>query len=222
LLSESVIVNHLLRLLFFGTIVRLIVLVVIGLRIIDRVNLPRLGPAIICANHNSHLDTLVLMTIFPLRLLAKLRPVAAAEYFLKNRLLAWFALDMIGIIPLQRNKSSHAEHPLAKCSEALDRGEILIIYPEGSRGEPESIASFQSGIAHLAKRHPDVPIYPVFMYGLGKVLPKGEKILVPFFCDVAIGEPIFWSGSKQNFMDLLHYNLQELSTQINVTASNHD
>jgi 1-acyl-sn-glycerol-3-phosphate acyltransferase len=201
-------------LLFFATIVRLILLVVIGLRIIDRARLPRSGPAIICANHNSHLDTLVLMTIFPLRLLAKLRPVAAAEYFLKNRILAWFALDIIGIIPLQRDRSSHTEHPLAKCSEALERGEILIIYPEGSRGEPESLASFHSGIAHLAKRHPDVPIYPVFIYGLGKVLPKGEKILVPFFCDLAIGEPIVWSGSKQVFMDLLQLKMQELSTQL--------
>jgi 1-acyl-sn-glycerol-3-phosphate acyltransferase len=206
--------NQLLRLLFFATIVRLILLVVIGLRIIDRARLPRSGPAIICANHNSHLDTLVLMTIFPLRLLAKLRPVAAAEYFLKNRILAWFALDIIGIIPLQRDRSSHTEHPLAKCSEALERGEILIIYPEGSRGEPESLASFHSGIAHLAKRHPDVPIYPVFIYGLGKVLPKGEKILVPFFCDLAIGEPIVWSGSKQVFMDLLQLKMQELSTQL--------
>jgi 1-acyl-sn-glycerol-3-phosphate acyltransferase len=203
--------NQLLRLLFFATIVRLIVLIVIGLRITDRARLPRVGPAIICANHNSHLDTMVLMTIFPLRLLAKLRPVAAAEYFLKNPILAWFALQIIGIIALQRHKSGHTEHPLAKCSEALDRGEILIIYPEGSRGEPESIASFQSGIAHLAKRHPDVPIYPVFIYGLGKVLPKGEKILVPFFCDLAIGEPIFWSGSKQVFMDLLQQKMQELS-----------
>jgi 1-acyl-sn-glycerol-3-phosphate acyltransferase len=212
--------NQLLRWLFFATIVRPIVLVIIGLRIIDRVNLPDRGPAIICANHNSHLDTMVLMTIFRLRLLAKLRPVAAAAYFLKNPMLAWFALQIIGIIPLERKQSRQTEHPLAKCSEALDLGEILIIYPEGSRGEPESISSFQSGIAHLAKRHPDVPIYPVFIYGLGKVLPKGEKILVPFFCDVAIGKPLFWSGSKHVFMDSLQHTMQELSAQINITEAN--
>lgn len=209
-----------LRLLFFATIVRLVVLVVIGLRIIDLARLPRTGPAIICANHNSHLDTMILMTIFPLRLLAKLRPVAAAEYFLQNRLLAWFALHIIGIIPIERNKSSCTEHPLANCSEALERGEILIIYPEGSRGQPELLASFQSGIAHLAKRHPDVPIYPVFIYGLGKVLPKGEIILVPFFCDLAIGEPMFWSSNKKTFMDLLDRQMKELSRRVNITTSN--
>jgi 1-acyl-sn-glycerol-3-phosphate acyltransferase len=207
------------RLLFFATIVRLVVLLIIGLRIIDLAKLPRHGPAIICANHNSHLDTIVLMTIFPLRLLAKLRPVAAADYFLQNPILAWFALQIVGIIPIERRQSSHAEHPLAKCSQALERGEILIIYPEGSRGKPESFASFQSGIAHLAKRHPDVPIYPVFLYGLGKALPKGEMILVPFFCDVAIGEPIFWDRSKQIFMDLLDRHMKELSMQFKITRS---
>ena len=210
---------QLLQLLFFGTIVRLVVLVAIGLRIIDRENLPQVGPAIVCANHNSHLDTLVLMTIFPLRLLAKLRPVAAADYFMKNRLLAWFALQIVGIIPIDRHKSSCTEHPLAKCSEALERGEILIIYPEGSRGQPESLASFQSGIAHLAKRHPDVPIYPVFIYGLGKVLPKGELILVPFFCDLAIGKPLFWTQNKQVFMDLLNRQIAELAARVNITGS---
>ena len=214
--------NQLLQLLFFGMIVRPVVLFAIGLRIIELDRLPRVGPAIICANHNSHLDTMVLMTIFPLRLLAKLRPVAAAEYFLKNPLLGWFALQIIGIIPIERDRSSCSEHPLAKCSEALERGEILIIYPEGSRGEPESLADFQSGIAHLAKRHPHVPIYPVFLYGLGKVLPKGEVVLVPFFCDVAIGEPIFWCGNKKIWMKLLARQMQELSMQVNITGSNPD
>jgi 1-acyl-sn-glycerol-3-phosphate acyltransferase len=211
--------NRLLRLLFFATIVRLVVLLIIGLRIIDLNRLPKVGPAIICANHNSHLDTMVLMTIFPLRLLGILRPVAAAEYFLKSRFLAWFALHIIKIIPLERKKSNCTEHPLAKCSEALERGEILIIYPEGSRGEPESLASFQSGIAHLAKLHPEVPIYPVFIYGLGKVLPKGEMILVPFFCDLAIGEPIFWGDSKKSFMELLDRQMKELSKKVNITIS---
>jgi 1-acyl-sn-glycerol-3-phosphate acyltransferase len=208
--------NQLLRVLFFSTVVRLVVLIVIGLRVVEQVRLPRSGPAIICANHNSHLDTMVLMTLFPLRLLAKLRPVAAAEYFLSNPVLAWFVIHIVGVIPLYRNKPT-TEHPLAKCSEALDRGEILILYPEGSRGEPESIASFHNGIAHLAKRHPQVPIYPVFIYGLGKVLPKGEKILVPFFCDVVISQPIFWGGHKQSFMDALQLQMQELSQQINIT-----
>ncbi len=103
----------------------------------------------------------------------------------------------MGIIPLERNHPTSCKDPLKGCSEALLNGDILIIYPEGSRGKPESLADFKCGIAHLAKRHPAVPIYPVFLYGLGKALPKGERLLVPFFCDVLIGEPIWWTGDKK-------------------------
>jgi 1-acyl-sn-glycerol-3-phosphate acyltransferase len=119
--------NKLLRLLFFGCVVRLIVLVIIGLRISHKERLPKSGPAIIVANHNSHLDTLVLMTLFPLRLLDKLRPVAAADYWLKNPWLTWFSLNIIGIIPLRREMGTVREHPLDSCSQALVRRVALPI-----------------------------------------------------------------------------------------------
>jgi 1-acyl-sn-glycerol-3-phosphate acyltransferase len=205
--------KKLLRLLFFVLIVRLIVLIIIGLRISHKERLPKSGPAIIVANHNSHLDTLVLMALFPLRLLDRLRPVAAEDYWLSNPWLTWFSLNIIGIIPLKREMGSFQEHPLAACSQALDRGEILLIYPEGSRGNPESLGRFKTGIAHLAKRHPQIPIYPIFLHGLGKALPKGEALLVPFFCDVFIGNPLYWTENKQGFMDLLSRSMQELASE---------
>jgi 1-acyl-sn-glycerol-3-phosphate acyltransferase len=98
------------------------------------------------------------------------------------------------------------------------RREILLIYPEGSRGNPESLTSFKSGIAHLAKRHPEIPIYPIFLHGLGKTLPKGEALLVPFFCDVWLGNPLHWTGNKQSFMDLLNQSIQELAAAGNFSA----
>jgi len=210
--------NKVLRFLFFGCFVRLIVLVIIGLRISHKERLPKSGPAIIVANHNSHLDTLVLMTLFPLKLLDKLRPVAAMDYWLKNPWLTWFSLNIIGIIPLRREMGNVREHPLDSCSQALVRREILLIYPEGSRGNPESLTSFKSGIAHLAKRHPEIPIYPIFLHGLGKTLPKGEALLVPFFCDVWLGNPLHWTGNKQSFMDLLNQSIQELAAAGNFSA----
>ncbi len=206
---------RLLRLLFFLIVVRLVVLIILGLRIVNKERLPKSGPAIIVANHNSHLDTMVLISLFPIRLLGKLRPVAAEDYFLRNRWLAWFSLNIVGIIPLKRKNLSPREDPLAGCSEALLNRDILIIYPEGSRGEPESISNFKRGIAYLAKRHPDLPIYPIFLHGLGKALPKGEIILVPFFCDVFIGKPIWWTGHKKSFMDLLNQRIQDLAAQGN-------
>ncbi len=210
--------KKLLRLIFFIIVIRIVVLIIIGLRIVNKERLPKSGPAIIVANHNSHLDTMVLMTIFPIKLLDKLRPVAAENYFLKNPFLAWFSLNILNIISLKRQNLSARENPLLNCSEALSNGDILIIYPEGSRGKPESLSTFKSGIAHLARSHPDVPIYPIFMYGLGKVLPKGEALLVPFSCDIFIGEKIYWTGSKQKFMDLLNQSIKDLASEIKFSS----
>lgn len=192
--------TRLLRLLFFGLIVRATTLIVLGLNVRHRQRLPRRGPAVLAANHNSHLDTMVLMTLLPLSALSNVRPVAAADYFLRNRLLAWFATEIIGILPISRSRTDPAADPLTPLVEALDRDEILIFFPEGTRGEPEHLAEFKSGLARLQERRPQIPITPVFMHGLGKVLPRGEAMLVPFFVDVFVGERVPWTGDRQRFM----------------------
>jgi 1-acyl-sn-glycerol-3-phosphate acyltransferase len=199
--------------LFFLLFVRPLVLIVLGLNVRHRNRLPQHGPAIIVSNHNSHLDTLVLMTLLPWRILGSIRPVAAKNYFLKNPLLAWFARTVMHIIPLERQVIHHDQDPLALCSEALRKSEILILFPEGSRGDPEQMGTFKTGIAHLAKRHPDIPITPIFLYGLGKALPKGEAILVPFFCDVFVGEPIQWTGDRHGFMTNLEEAIKALAQE---------
>jgi len=203
---------RLLRFLFFGVFIRALVLVFLGLNVRHRERLPSQGPAILVANHNSHLDTMVLVSLLPLRLLPKIRPAAAMDYFLRNRLLAWFALNIVGIIPVARRPQGRAP-VLGGLAEALARGDILIFFPEGSRGEPEQRAKFKSGIAHLAEGHPEVPVIPLFMHGLGKALPKGEAILVPFFCDVFVGKPLHWPGGRAEFMAALEVAMQALEQE---------
>ena len=206
---------RLLRWIYFKVIVRTVILVLLGLNIHHRERLPREGPAIIVANHNSHLDTMVLMTVLPWEILDKVRPVAAMDYFLRNRALAWFATNIIGILPIARKRKNPDEDPLAGCRQALDNGEILILFPEGSRGEPEKMSRFKTGVARLAESRPEVPVIPVYMHGLGKALPRGEALLVPFICDIFIGEPLSWTGSIDAYMQTLDTTMHELAAEGN-------
>lgn len=200
-----------LQYLFFLLIVRPVLLIILGMNLRGRENLPTKGPAVIAANHNSHLDTLTLMALFPLKDLHRLRPAAAADYFLKSKWLAWFAANIIGIIPLARG--AVRKNPLADLEAALDRDEIVILFPEGSRGEPEQRAEFKRGVAYLARARPNAPVHPVFMHGLGKALPKGSLVLVPFNCDVIAGAPLSWSGEAARFMEDLEGRMNELAAQ---------
>jgi 1-acyl-sn-glycerol-3-phosphate acyltransferase len=202
------------RFLFFALVVRPVLFVAVGIHARGRDRLPMKGPAIVVANHNSHLDTLTILSLFPLRLLPRLRPVAAADYFLRSKTVAWFATNIIGIIPLARAGKQHQQHPLQGCADALDRGDILILFPEGSRGEPEKLSSFKSGVAHLLKMRPATLVHPLFIQGLGKVLPKDAVLLVPFNCDVIAGEPISWPGNTAGFMSLLQERMSLLASQI--------
>lgn len=207
--------NNLLRLAFFTLIVRPFVYVLLGLNVRNWQRLPKEGPALIVANHNSHLDTLVLMSLLPLRQLHNVRPVAAADYFLRNPLLAWFATKIIGIIPISR--SSKGGNPLAGVFDGLRQGQILILFPEGSRGEPEKMqAEFKQGVRIVARKFPDVPVHPLFLHGLGKALPKGEGLFVPFFCDVFIGHPISYESCAAEFTGTLFAEINSLADSANL------
>lgn len=156
---------------------------------------------------------LVLMSLFPLRQLRRLRPVAAANYFMTTPLLAWFATQMIGIIPIQRNNHAGHQDPLAEAHAALDRGDIVIIFPKVTRGEPERMQQFKSSVIHLAKAQATTPIIPVFLHGLGMALSKGEGLLMPFFCDVFVGPPLQWAGDRQALMQQLTQQMESLSAE---------
>ncbi|MXN65921.1 1-acyl-sn-glycerol-3-phosphate acyltransferase [Stappia sp. GBMRC 2046] len=207
----------LLRLVFFALVIRPVLLILLGVNLRGREKLPDHGPAVLAANHNSHLDTLTLIALFPLRDLPRIRPVAAMDYFLKNRFLAWFATNIIGILPIDRQGGAkEGANPLQACEDALARGDILILFPEGSRGEPEHLSGFKKGIAHLARGCPEVPVIPIFMHGLGRALPKGSFILVPFNCDIAVGDALFGEEDIAAFMARYEAKMKRLASELHL------
>jgi SAM-dependent methyltransferase len=138
---------------------------------------------------------------YPNAQLPSLRPVAARDYFYATPWRRFVAQRPIGILPIDRKrvrKSGH-EHPLAPLTAALDRGEILIIYPEGSRGEVGRLRPFHSGFAHLARLRPEVPVVPVQILGTDRALPRNEALWVPFVLEIRIGAPHRFEGTIRSF-----------------------
>ena len=207
-------INLALRWLFFAVIIKPIVKIVIGLRYQNSPILPKDGPAVLIANHNSHLDTMVLISLLPLKTLHKVQPVAAADYFLKNKFLGWFALNIIGILPIERRGKDKTVNPIEQCAKALDSGKILIFFPEGSRGEPEKMMDLKYGVVKLAERCPKVPLYPIYMHGLGKTLPKGDALFVPFFCDVVFSEPLSYEAQGDDFYETVKVRFVEMQESV--------
>ena len=204
-------INTFLRTLFTLCIVWPVIWLWLGLRIRHRDRLPQQGPAIVVANHNSHMDVFALLSLFALRRQGAIHPVAAADYFLRNKGMAWFALNILNIIPITR-KGGEAD-PLAQCEQALRDGKILILFPEGTRGEPGILAPLKSGIWHLSQRMPEVPIIPVWLRGTEHIMAKGNRIPLPLFIDVNIGRPLVVQSDKRVFMDDLRQQLMLLQQQ---------
>ncbi|MBL4785062.1 MAG: 1-acyl-sn-glycerol-3-phosphate acyltransferase, partial [Cohaesibacteraceae bacterium] len=103
---------------------------------------------------------------------------------------------------------------LRDCAISLENDEILILFPEGTRGEPEEMnLELKRGLGLLAKQFPDVEVIPVFLHGLGKSLPKGTMVFVPFFCDVFVGTSICYGDYQDYFMKTLGSSLFDLSQE---------
>jgi 1-acyl-sn-glycerol-3-phosphate acyltransferase len=209
-----------LRWLFFALVVRPGRGFLLGLKTLHADRLPRRGPALVVANHNSHLDAIALMALFPLRTLPWIRAAAAADYWNAGGFKAWFARHVVGIVAVSRTSHDGSrlslEQVLAPVSEALSDGRIVVFFPEGTRGEPGEMLPFKRGLAWLAAQHPDVPIHPVTLIGLEKAMPRGEWMMVPRMCTAFIHKPLYFSGDGQAFGDRVR---QVIASKIDTTAA---
>ncbi|ART80179.1 lysophospholipid acyltransferase family protein [Oceanisphaera avium] len=190
-----------LKMAFFLFVVKPTVLVALGLNVINRQALPSKGPAILAANHSSHLDTLVLMSLYPLSQLHRVRPVAAADYFMKNKWIAWFSIHCLDIIPIARDGKLPREQLLAGCYQALADQQIIVFFPEGTRSLTQQREfKLKRGIYYLTQHCPTTQVFPIILHGLDKALPKGEALLVPFNCDVIVGEALAFNDDVTAYL----------------------
>lgn len=200
------------RKLFLGFIylfvMRLFLKVIVGVKLINKTSLKKKKQFILVSNHNSHLDTMALLSSIPWGQLPNTHPVAAGDYFGNSPVKAFFTRLFTNAILITRSKEESRVNPIEQMSTELDHGKSLILFPEGSRGEPEKMQELKKGIGILLQKHPEIPFIPVYMNGMGKVLPKGERLLVPFDAYVVFGEPTYRKS------DDIEEIVNEVETQI--------
>ncbi|MGO8721302.1 MAG: lysophospholipid acyltransferase family protein, partial [Acidimicrobiales bacterium] len=138
---------------------------VIGLEHLDPVQ----GPMILAANHASHLDTALVLSVLPSWLRHRTLVAAAADYFFDRHWKAALWSFGLGAIPMERTKVNRRSADLA--AGLLEQGWSLIIFPEGGRTEDGWGREFKGGASYLAKRC-GVPVVPVHIRGTRAVLPR--------------------------------------------------
>ncbi len=198
------------QMLFFLLIIKPFIHLFIGLRVRGRESLTASNPFVLVANHSSHLDTVSLLSLFSITRLRNIRPVAAADYFERNRFVSMFTRIAFNILPIARKNISAENNPLRQMQAAIEAGYSLIIFPEGTRGSGDEMSPFKAGVAHLLERTPGLPVVPAYLVNMGRSLPKGEIIPVPFFCEIRLGAPRLVEGSKQEIVKTLEAAVREL------------
>jgi 1-acyl-sn-glycerol-3-phosphate acyltransferase len=144
------------------------------------------------ANHASNLDAPVIWAALPMQLRRRTRPVAAKDYWDHGALRRYLASNVFRAVLIERKRVTAHSNPLGAMKEALDAGDSLIIFPEGTRSEDEEgeMNRFKPGLWHLAKKHPQVQLVPVYLENLNRILPKGEFLLIPLLAAVTFGTPL--------------------------------
>lgn len=188
------------------------------------------GPAILASNHLSFSDSFFL----PAATSRRVTFLAKADYFtgrgIKGRLTAAF-FRAAGQVPMDRSGGRASDGSLHAGLEVLQRGELLGIYPEGTRSPDGRLYRGRTGVARLALEG-KVPVIPVAMVGTGEAQPPGQ--LVPTITQVTVrfGEPLDFSRYEgmaddrfvlRSVTDEIMYQLMDLSGQdyVDVYASTH-
>ena len=174
------------------------------------------GPAIYFANHASHMDFVVVWAALPDDVRELTSPAAAEDYWGATALRRRVACDLFRAILIPRQDVTRQNNPVDRLGVALNTGRSIIIFPEGTRNTSGETAEFKSGLYHLAKRFPHLPLVPVQLENLSRILPKGSRLLVPLIAQARFGDPIhiLERESKPDFLTRARASL--------ITVSNTD
>lgn len=168
------------------------------------------------ANHSSHGDFVLLWATLPADLRTRTRPVAGEDYWDRSALRRFIGADVFNALMIRRETRTDSlpgGDPLAQMRAALEAGDSLIIFPEGTRNTGDDVLlPLKSGIYHLSQSFSHVRFVPVWIENLRRVLPKGTFLPIPLACSVRFGAPmkllpqedkkLFLQRARQALLDL--------------------
>jgi len=147
---------------------------------------------VLVANHSSHLDSVCLLAALPLCRLHRVFPVAAEDYFFRNLPRTWFAAVVMNALPFGRQW--RVRESLSLCRRLLaEPGNVLIIFPEGTRSRTGAIQPFKPGIGALLAGG-EVSVLPCYLEGAFRAWPKGRRLPRPRKVRLIIGPPRNFAG----------------------------
>src|SRR5918992_1008367 len=136
------------------------------------------GPVVFVANHNSHMDTPVILRALPSRWRRRTAVAAAADYFYAKRRNALSASLAFGTVPLERNSGAGVgPGQTAHLARHIRAGGSLLIFPEGTRSRDGRVGRLRSGAALIAAEH-HLPIVPIYLSGTRETMPRGHHWMV--------------------------------------------
>lgn len=166
------------------------------LRIEGRENLPRRVPFVMIANHESHLDALVLVSALSLQARIETHPVAAGDVFFKNSATSLLASLFLNALPLYRKGvTSHALEDLRERVTSGHGG--LVLFPEGTRSRDGTMNPFKAGLGMIVAGT-SVPVVPCYLEGPFEACPANTKLPRPVRITVRVGEALRFEGETND------------------------
>ena len=175
-------------------------------------------PVLFASNHQSHLDTHVILEVIPNSLRKHTATAAAFDHFgdskgdsQKKRVLHFLVTSIWNVFAIERVKSPLRSIRTMKA--ILDKGWSILIYPEGTRSRTGEIAPFKAGLALVAKQS-GTPVIPVCVQGSGAVLPEATYIPRGGTITVSFGKPLHFKkdDTAQSFMSRVEQDVRKLAT----------